>query len=227
VIVGDHRIDIEIITPNVDMTLKPERYNTLDARITARLYQMFMTGNYAAGASGDDSLKLARVVARGMESRRYMIYKTLEKNIFKPMFEKNEQFTDIPTFNFHPKRIALDFDNNVAVFMQDLRDRGDISRDTLLSEVDVDQEEEARKRKREKEEYDSIFSPTTVPFSGNTTGQPATDQPQDPKAAGRRGGGNNNGGGANRQSGVSQPGKGTVPQSKVKNPGKSTAEEEE
>lgn len=229
-IVSDHRIEIEIITPDVDLTLKPERYNTLDARITARLYQMFMTGNYAAGASGDDSLKLARVVARGMESRRYMIYKTLERNIFKPTYMKNDEFTSAPTMNFHPKRIALDFDNNVATFMQDLRDRGDISRDTLLSEVDVDQDDEARRREREKERFDKVFTPTNVPFSGGAPGgapgepgAPGGAVPATPKGAGRQGGGNSNGGGANRQSGVSQPGRGTVPATKVKNPGKPAA----
>lgn len=209
VIVSDHRIDIEIITPPMDTTLKPERYNTLDARLTARLYQMFMTGNYAAGASGDDSLKLARVVAAGMESRRFMIYKTLERNIFKRVFEINDAFTDKPSFNFHPKRIALEFDNNVATFLQDLRDRGDISRETLLSEVDIDQDEEALKREREAVSFDKIFEPPAVPYSGQGS--------QTPKAAGRQGGGNKNGGGANRQSGVSQPGRGTKPENRVKN----------
>lgn len=225
VIVGDHRIEIEIITPNMDTVLKPERYNTLDARITARLYQMFMTGNYAAGAAGDDSIKLARVVARGMESRRLMILRTLEKYVFKPIFEKNEDFTDMPELNFHPKRIALDFDHNVAVFMQELRDRGDISRDTILNELDLDQGQEARLRRREADQYDEVFMPTNVPFSGNisvkedATGDPRpgrganapTAAPVNPKVAGRQGGGNKNGGGLNRQSGVSQPGRGTVP----------------
>lgn len=234
VIVGDHRIEIEIITPDVDMTLKPERYNTLDARITARLYQMFMTGNYAAGASGDDSIKLARVVARGMESRRLMILRTLEKYIFTPTFNKNDDFTDMPEMNFHPKRIALDFDNNVAVFMQDLRDRGDISRDTILSELDIDQEQEARLRKREAAQYDDVFMPTNVPFSGSisvkedSTGDPRKKHGKDApatapaggttgntKGAGRRGGGTTGGGGLNRRSGVSQPGKGTVPSKKA------------
>jgi len=71
VIVGDDRLSIEIITPKTDQTLDPARYNGLDARITARLYQMFMTGNFAAG-KGDDSVKLAKVVARGLESRRHL-----------------------------------------------------------------------------------------------------------------------------------------------------------
>lgn len=191
VIIGDHRIDIEIITPKMDLTLKPERYNVLDARITARLYQMFMTGNYAAGAKGDDSLKLSRVISRGMESRRHMIRNTLMREIFQKCYEKNEDvFTSEPKITFSPKRIALDFDATIATFMQDLRDRGDVSRETILSEMDINQEDEARKREREKElGYDKLFKPT------NTL----------PGAEGRRLGGNNQGGGANRNSFEGRP----------------------
>lgn len=229
VIVSDHRLDIEIITPDIDMTLKPERYNTLDARITARLYQMFMTGNYAAGASGDDSIKLARVVTKGMESRRDMIYNSIAKNILKPIYEQNDELTDEVVMDFHPQRIALDFDNNIAVFLQDLRDRGDLSRDTMLSEVGLSQKAEALKREREKTNFDKIFKPVNVPIPGVIPGGPGAAQPggmnpADQKGAGRRGGGNTNGGGANRQATVSQPGKGTVPDKKVKNPGKAKAE---
>lgn len=223
VIVADHRVEIEIITPKMDMTLKPERYNTLDARITARLYQIFMTGAYSAGTQSDDSIKLARVVARGMESRRYMIIQSLNKYLFKPTFEQNVALTEKPQLNLHPKRISLDFDNNIATFMQDLRDRGDISRETLLSEVDIDQADEALKREREKDNgWDDIFTQTNVPFNG-TASTPGESPPVNPKTAGRRGGGNSNGGGMNRQSGVSQPGRGTVPKSRIKNPGKNPA----
>ena len=208
VIVGDHRLEIEIITPKLDNTLKPERYNTLDARITARLYQMFMTGNYAAGAKGDDSIKLARVVARGIESRRHMLRKSVEKHVLLKGFEKNaDKLTSEPKLLFHPKRIALDFDQNVALFMQDLADRGHISRDTLLSEFDFDQSEEARKREREADHYDEIMAPRNVPFGGGGEDPQSEDNPDDnsdegtdPRRDGRNGGGNNNGGGMNRDS---------------------------
>lgn len=233
VIVSDHRLDIEIITPKMDNTLKPERYNTLDARITARLYQIFMSGNYAAGTAGDDSIKLARVVARGMESRRLMIADSLCRNIWEKVMERNKELTAEPELVFHPRRIALDFDPNYATYILDLRDRGDLSRDFVLTEIDVDQENEARKREREAKEFDDLFVPTNVPFSGNTNykgevgpdgkaiapptpgapaptvkrpdGAPAVN---DPKAAGRNGGGKTGGGGMNRKSGMSQPGRG-------------------
>lgn len=211
-LVGDHRLAVEIVTPDQDFVLVPEKYNAIDARITANLYQMFMTGNFAAGAKGDDSIKLARVVARGLESRRHMIKRSIEQNIFKHILEENTLLDALPDLRFTPKRIALDFDANLATFMLELAQMGNLSRDTLLSEYDFDQDEEARKRKREEElGFDKIFQ-TAVPFSspaaqpftpkgaGGPAGQSAPGQrppgSQTPRLAGRSGGGIKNGGGA-------------------------------
>lgn len=183
VIVNDHRTEIQIITPEMDITLDPQKYNVLDSRITARLYLMFMTGGFSAGAGGDDSIKLARVIARGMESRRFMIFKTLHKEIFRPTFDRNETLDDPVTMNFHPKRIALDFDPNFANYMQDLRDRGDVSRDTLLAEVDLDEAQEAVLRIREAEQYDDVFTPVNIEFQGQVSvKETAEPGPTAPKA---------------------------------------------
>lgn len=219
-IVGDHRLNIEIVTPKNDKTLSPERYNSLDSRITARLYQLFNTGNYAAGTATDDSIKLIRVVARSMESRRNMIRDAVMKNVIRPVFEMNDALKSPPKLKFYPQRISLDFDPNIAVYLQDLRDRGDISRYTTLAELDIDEADEAMKRQREAELYDDIFTPVNVPFSSPQV-PPAQDQPQDQpedqvdeqppantKGAGRRGGGRTGGGGANRQSLKTNPPRG-------------------
>jgi hypothetical protein len=212
VIVGDHRLSVEIVTPKTDNTLAPERYNGLDARITARLYQMFMTGNYRAGAQGDDSIKLAMVVARGMESRRRQLRRQLEAKVLRPTTARNDQFSEEPKLRFHPARIELTFDAAMVQFLIDCRDRGDISRETYLNEIDVDQADEAMLRKREKARYDSTFTPTNVPFTA-PNGAPATAKPagaggaaqkQASRTAGRNQGGTRNGGGAAPGSGQGQ-----------------------
>lgn len=229
VIVSDHRIEIEIITPKTDMTLKPERYNTIDSRIESRLFQMFMTGNYASGTKGDDSIKLARVVARGLESRRHMLRRSIEKFVLQPILKANSQLKSEPKLRFHPKHVALDFDPAWATILQDLRDRGDLSRESHLDELDFSQSDEARKRKMEKKRYDSTFN-TVVPFSKDTTdGTGAkTNKPKsgaDPKTGGRNGGGNRNGGGRNPDSKTPN----SNPQKPKKTPGTpaKSAEEEE
>lgn len=207
ILVGDHRLRVEIVTPKLDNTLRAERWNTIDSRITARCYGMFMLGNYSAGASGDDSVKLVKVVARGMESRRHMIVRSLEKQIFDPLFEGNEVLKSRPKIQFHPRSIALDFDAAFASFLFDLRQAKEISRETILNQFDLDQDLEAELRQRESEEYDEIFQ-TQVPFSTPSQGAPGPADPaqkQDPAALPRdNGGGRRSGGGAAPGSGQGQ-----------------------
>lgn len=221
VIVGDHRLSVEIVTPKTDTTLQPDRYNGLDARITARLYQMFMTGNFAAGAKGDDSIKLAKVVGRGMESRRHMLRRAIERHIIRPVTDANEELSQPPKLRFHPARIDLSFDASLVQFLIDVRDRGDMSRETYLHEVDIDQHDEAMLREREKERYDKVFTPTNVPFgpkpAGSDPANPGADnQNQDPRTAGRNQGGNRNGGGAAPGSGQGQQPRRGTPKDKPK-----------
>lgn len=209
ILVGDHRLHVEIVTPKLDNTLKAERWNTIDSRITGRLYQMFVLGNYAAGAGGDDSVKLVKVIARGMESRRHMIRRALEKHVFTPLFEGNEQLTTFPKLQFHPRAIALDFDAAWASFLFDLRTNNEISRETILSQFDLNQELEAEFRRREKDLYDDIFQ-TQVAFSSPNPalpGQPNPNAPQPQPGSTTRdnGGGRRNGGGRAPGSGQGQP----------------------
>jgi len=210
VIVGDHRLSVEIVTPKLDNTLKAERYNALDARLTARLMGLLETGNYSAGASGDDSIKLAKMASRVLEARRDRLIKTIHRKIVKPMLENNEAFeSEFCRVRYSPRRIALDLDAQLFAMLQDLRDRGDLSRESILEEVGYEQEDEYRRRKIEEERYDDTFGPTNVPFSPAQPGAPGAEEPEsnggapvaDPKAAGRRQGGNRNGGGSTPKAG--------------------------
>lgn len=201
-LVGDHRLDIKIIAPPQEQVLKAERYNSIDARITARLYNMLLTGNYAAGAKGDDSIKLSRVVGQGLSGRRHMLKRTLEKEIWKRVVERNpDAFSDLPDLRFIPKHITMEFDANFATFYLEIRQNREISRETFLSEFDIDQEQEAQRLEREADLYDDIFQ-SAVPFDSPEHQVAGGEAPADPgapaaqKAAGRAGGGNKNGGGA-------------------------------
>lgn len=202
VIVGDHRLEVEIVTPNVDNTLRAEKYNTIDSRLTARLYGIMQLGNYHAGASSDDSSGLTKVIGRNLESRRLMMRRSLEKFVFRPMMDLNEDIKTMPELRFHPKSIALDFDANLADFVMRLGEMGDLSRETRLSQFDFDQDYEARQRQREAKMFDHIFQ-TQVPFSA-----PQPSGVPDPNAVppGRdNGGGRRNGGGRAPGTGQGKP----------------------
>lgn len=198
IIVSDDRMEIEIITRKTDNTLRPERYNNLDSRITSRLFQILSTGAYSSGTALDNSSGLFKVIAASMEARRDNIRESLMDKIFDKIFEKNDQLLDEPVMNFYPRRIALEFDPHFAQYVYDLFIQGQISHETALAEIDITLAEEAAKKRKEQELYDDIFEDPRPPGAGSgSTGDQKTD--------GRTGGGNNNGGGTNQESFNSNP----------------------
>lgn len=185
VIVSDHRLTVEYITRKTDWTLRPERYNSINSSITSRLLKILSGGNYVSGTALDDSKKLFQVIAAGMESRRDVIRRALQKHIFYKIAEQNNQFKERPQIRFSPRRIALEFDQHFVNTIQNLLNVGAVSYETALSELDIDIEEEAMRIKHEKEVYGDVFD-----FE--------TDQDRKrQETLGRMNGGNNNGGGSN------------------------------
>jgi len=170
--------------------------------------RVHITGN-SAGAKGDDSIKLAKFLAKGIENRRHMLRRSIERNVLRPAYVMNDQLTVVPKLRFHPKRVALDFDAGIASFLMDLRDRGDLSRESILEELDFDQEQEFLRRQLEAEKYDSTFQ-TVTPWGPATPAESPEDTPDDgtqdqvqssppkldPRTGGRNLGGNRRGGGA-------------------------------
>jgi hypothetical protein len=217
IIVSDDRMEIEIITRKTDNTLRPERYNNLDSRITSRLFQILSTGAYSSGTALDNSTGLFKVIAASMEARRDNIRQALMDNIFDKIYERNDQILDEPVMNFYPRRIALEFDPHFAQYVYDLFIQGQISHETALAEIDITLSEEAAKKRKEEELYDDIFDPPRPPgAAGGGTGDQKTD--------GRTGGGNNNGGGTNQESFNSNPRSGSPNEEETAEAEEETAE---
>lgn len=198
VLVGDHRLSVEIVTPQQDNTLLDKKWDTLDSRIGSRLLMSLAIG----GDQGrrDDSLTIGRAVARGIEGRRHLLSRALEKNIVDPVMAKNPELKERPQHVFTPKHVALDWDANFVNLLIQLRDRGDLSRETVLEEADFNQDVEFRNREYEDEVYDKIFlKPTLVPFTGQGNGSNTGTTPK--TAAG------NSRGGADNKTGSKPPGR--------------------
>jgi hypothetical protein len=170
VIVGDHRLSIDIITPKLDVTLTTSRYDLIDRRLTARALGTFVP----TGADQGDPLKLGKVIGRNLESRRRMLRRSFEQHLFQPIRDSNDEITERAKLAFHPATIALSFDSAFASFLLDLREAKELSRDTILSQFDLDQRDEARQREREADLYDDTFG-TIVPHGANP------DQPRAPR----------------------------------------------
>ena len=181
VLVGDHRLNVEIVSPNTDNTLIEARWQTLDSRLVFAALKTFSPVTQGGNAGGAGVSEMSRVVAKGLESRRHMIIRSIEKHVFKVVVDKNPDVLDeMPSLAFAPKRISLDFSADIINGVLKLRDRGDISRATTLEELDYDQDVEVLRRGEERVLYDHIFesgvphsSPGMNPFEANAANPPA------------------------------------------------------
>lgn len=181
ILVGDHRLQVDIVTPSREHTLDEDRYWALDSRLVFRALQSFSPSALSSGQNSSQVSELSRVVALGMESRRHQMARTLESDLFATAVDLNpSQLDERPKLAFTPKRITLQIDAQFIKAILELRDRGDISRETMLEEVDYDQDVEAMRRMREKMVYDPVFqsqvphsSPDSNPFAdGRSGGRP-------------------------------------------------------
>jgi len=197
VLVGDHRLHVEIVAPPLDNTLIESRWEVLDSRLVFKALQTFQPTVQGGNSSGGIK-ETSRIVARGLESRRHMLVRSFEKNIFTAVLDRNEgTLEESPALTFAPKRISVDTSADIIAQILKLRDRGDISRETTLEELDYDQDVEVLRRARERLDYDPVFqsqtphaSPTSNPYAGAAgvvpspmPGQVVPGQPVVPGAA--------------------------------------------
>jgi hypothetical protein len=187
VLVGDHRLHVEIVAPSTDNTLIDSRWQVLDSRLVFTALRTFSPVTQGGNSAGAGVKEMSQIVSRGLESRRHMIMREIERSIFQLVMDRNEGVLDeFPSLVFSPRRIALDFNADIMNGILKLRDRGDISRETTLEEVDFDQDTEVLRRGREKAQYDDTFSSGT-PFSSPAVNPYAADGQQQPPVPGQPG----------------------------------------
>lgn len=184
VIVSDHRLEIEIITPDLEHILEPKKWAVLDDRIRLRL----IGGLAPPGETGnsESQVTLAKIATLGIENRRHMLKRSIEQSVLRATAKRNlDEFDGVATLMFLPRRPDMLFDSQVATEIQEIRDRGELSRRTFMEEFNFDLNLEKKRREREEEEgLDDIFIPLQVPFDS-----PQKLGGETPGGAGRRGGG--------------------------------------
>lgn len=184
VVVGDHRLSIDIITPDQDNTLDPDKYDVLDRRIIARCLGA-IGGQTQSTKANDIQPATNRGVARLLENRRHMLKRELESRIARAMVEANpDAFKSEPNLTFTPRQIQIDSDAEIARSILTLRTQKELSRESTLEYFGFDQSVEAQRREYEEESgLDDTFG-TIVPFSA----QGAEGQGEPSQVSGGRGG---------------------------------------
>lgn len=204
VIISDHRLEIEIITPKLDMTLQGEKYDTLDRRIMQRLLGALTLGS--SGQRNESTLTIGRMIARMLENRRHMLKRFIEREVARRIMDVNKgvaKFEEEPNLVYTPRNVQLDSDQQIVQAIVAANARGDLSRHSFLEFFGFDEEVEAQWKLHEEESgLDDIFqthTPFDSPLNGNAGGMP-------PGAFGAQGG-RPTGGGAPTKN-AAQPGKG-------------------
>jgi len=212
VIVSDHRLTIEIISPKLDTTLIADKYNTLDSRILARL---FGAPSINSGARGDQNAGITtRMMARTLESQRHMLRRMVEKEIRDQIWDhpynaevlKKFKPEEKPSLAFTPRNVQLDNDAQIIAAIMAARQSRDLSRESFLESFGFDQAVEHQRIVREADLYDDDFK-TTVPFTAGAGGDPAKvgdGQGGAPSAVTGAQGGRPVGGGSPKKSAQSQ-----------------------
>lgn len=206
VIVSDHRLEIEIITPRTDWTLDSPRYDLLDRRIAARALGALEDSVEGAGGEVKGQIN-SRMIQRGLESRRLLLRRTVESKIRDAIWNhpaNTEALSDVkdgakPSLAFTPRMIQVDNDAQMIQAVVSARQSKELSRESFLEFLGFDQGVEAERRRNEKANFDDIFQ-TAVPFNAPANGQQGTGAqgdgqtppgqmpPMPPAVAGARGG---------------------------------------
>lgn len=186
VVVGDHRLQIDIITPSQEHVLESNKYDTLDRRIISRALGALTIAS--SGQRNENSLSIARGIARLLESRRKMFQRFMEEHLVRSILEHPANVGIFkgsdPSLAFTPRNIQLDSDADFLKSVLAMRTMNELSRQSMLETFGFDQAVEAMRREIEAEPggYDDIFQ-THVPFD-SPTGDPNADPNAKPSAEG-------------------------------------------
>lgn len=169
VIVGDHRLDFEIITPKLDELLNPAKRSLIGRKLAMGLLRRPEHATVEPGSEGEktDVELLARVIA----SDRHDIKRHVEGNVYEETVRRNPRLlTQGPAKLWFPK-IILQGTQYFTDFVLKLRDRGDIPRKYAVEAGGFDYEAGVQQRQREKDAGDDeVMAPAPVPFSSPNAG---------------------------------------------------------
>lgn len=169
VVIGDHRLNIEIITPNLTELLNPAKRNLLGRRIVGALLRIpEFTDPSEAGSQV--AITNAEILSLVVQQDRRIVRRHIENYCYEETAKRNRSsFESGPPGIWFPK-VILQGANFFTDYVLKLRDRGDISRHTAVQVAGFDYDAEVQSRKLEKKD-DKVMTPAEVPFS--KPGQPA------------------------------------------------------
>jgi hypothetical protein len=198
VIVGDHRLTFEIITPNLDALLAKDKRTLLGRKIAMTLLRLPETSE-DSGSSGAATEAELEFIARVITSDRTDLRRHVENYVYAEAAKRNRELTSGTPRVWFPK-IILQGTQYFTDYVLKLRDRGDIPRKTAVEAAGFDWEAGVAQRKRELEDnIDDTMMPAAVPFSDpatgpqdNNSGRPTGTSPDNGRPGAKQGAGRDN-----------------------------------
>jgi hypothetical protein len=184
VMIGDHRLSIEIITPKMDELLNAEKHKLISRSIVSALLRAPDWANSDV-AGGQEVLTTTEIISRVVEADRFDIATHLHDFVYELTSQRNDDPTG-PAHIWFPKVVlqGLQFFTELIL---GLRDRGDIPRSWGVEYAGFDWNAAVQQRKLEVSSGDDkVMAPAAVPFSSPNAG------PQNNGGAGRPPGGGGN-----------------------------------
>jgi hypothetical protein len=173
VLVGDHRVDIEIITPDLTELLNPAKRKLIGRKIAMALLRIPEQVTGDPGSAG--ATQELEFTARTITSDRRDIKRHVEGFVYEEIVKRNPSTFKKGTPKLWFPRIILSGIKDFNDAITKARDRGDIPRKYAVEALGFDYEAAVAQREREKENGDDeLMTPGSVPFSGDM-GAPAAD----------------------------------------------------
>lgn len=166
VMIGDHRLNVEVIVPKLDELLNPDKRKLIGRKLAAGLLRLPDIGT-ADSAGGQELVTDTEILSRVITSDRQDLTSHMNRAVYKPAALRNGVSCSGIWF---PKIILQGLQ-----FFQDmilgLRDRGDIPRSYAVQAAGFSWDAAVQQRKLEKSSGDDkIMTPAAVPFSSPNAG---------------------------------------------------------
>lgn len=169
VLIGDHRLDVEIITPELKELLSPEKRAMIGAKLSMA---MMRVPQFAGDEKGNAVMTLTELLQKVVTSDRNYVRDHVQGKIWSKTMQRNRSTfgrTDRPTL-WMPK-IVLSGQQFFNDYLLKMYDRGDLPRKWMIEYGGFDYDGAIAQKKREVEAgHDDIFTPPDVPFSSPHNG---------------------------------------------------------
>lgn len=162
VIVGDHRLSFEIITPELKELLNPVKRKLIGRKLAMALMRV---ADHGDEGSTESTTAETETYGRVISWDRRVITRHIKRNIYRETVRRNPSLLKSAASIWFPK-IILQGGKDFNEYVLKLRDRGDIPRKWAVQAAGFNYDAGLAQRKRELEnEDDATLIPGMVPHS--------------------------------------------------------------